>query len=274
MRAWLLVGVIVVAPAAAFAARLEIRGAAARVVIIPEPRADIQVIMVRSRASLPLRISRSGQTTFIDGGLGHRIHGCTLVAGQTGVRIRGLDTVAAADLPRLVVRAPLAVKVAVGDGVSGAVGRADSLELDNRGCGRWTIANVRGRLTLNQIGAGEARVGQAGAANLNVAGGGAIATQAIHGPLTAVSSGAGAIQADSASGPVLVRIAGSGSVGVRTGVATQLNISIAGSGVARFGGEARSLSAYVAGPGYVSVGKVTGPVSRHVFGAGEIHIGR
>jgi hypothetical protein len=166
------------------------------------------------------------------------------------------------------------VRVSAGDGVSGFVGRAASLRLQNRGCGRWTVANIRGRLDVEQIGSGEARVGQAGEADLNVAGEGAITTRAIHGPLRAVSSGAGAIDVDAVSGQAIVRIAGSGSIGVRGGVASQLNVSIAGSGSARFGGEAHSLVASVAGPGYISVRRVNGAMSRRVFGAGEIHVGR
>ena len=276
MHAWLVGGLIaaVIAPAVMAAPRLAIRGAAVQVAIVPEARSDIVVTVTKANRALPLRITRFGDTTFIDGALGHRIHGCALIAGALGVRVRGLETVAAADLPRVTIRTPLNVRVSAGDGVNGVIGRSSSLEFENRGCGRWTIANVRGRLSLGQIGSGESRVGQAGSADLNVAGGGAISTRAIHGPLTAVSSGAGAVQVDAVNGPVILRIAGSGSVGVQSGVATQLNVSIAGSGAARFGGEAKSLIASVAGPGYISVARVSGPVSRRIFGAGEIHLGR
>jgi hypothetical protein len=253
---------------------VEIRGAAAEVVIVPEARGDIAVTLTRINRRLPLRVTRSGETTFIDGALGHRIRGCAMVGAGLGVRIRGMETVAPADLPALAIHTPMDVRVSAGEGVSGSVGRSASLRLQNRGCGRWTIANVRGRLDLDQIGSGEARVGQAGEADLNVAGGGAISTRAIHGALRAVSSGAGAIEVEAVRGPVILRIAGSGGIGVQGGLASQLNVSIAGSGAARFGGEARGLVAEVAGPGYVSVGRVSGPVSRKVFGAGEIHVGR
>jgi hypothetical protein len=276
MHAWLVGGLIaaIAAPTVLAAPRLAIRGAAAQVAIVPEARGDIAVIVTRTNRALPLKITRFGDTTYIDGALGHRIHGCALVAGSLGVRVRGLGTVAAGDLPHLTVRTPLNVRVTVGDGVSGAIGRSASLEFENRGCGRWTIANVRGRLSVGQFGSGESRVGQAGSADLNVAGGGAISTRDIHGPLTAVSSGAGAVQVEGVNGSVILRIAGSGSVGVQSGQATQLNVSIAGSGAARFGGEAKTLVASVAGPGYISVARVSGPVSKRVFGAGEIHVGR
>ncbi|HEY2179751.1 MAG TPA: DUF2807 domain-containing protein [Caulobacteraceae bacterium] len=276
MRAWRVGGLIaaMAAPAAWAMPRVEIRAAAAEVVIVPEARGDIVITQTRVNRRLPLRISRFGETTLIDGALGHRVRGCAMTGQGLGVRIRGMETVTPADLPALAIHTPMDVRVTVGEGVTGSVGRSASLQLQNRGCGRWTIANVRGRLDLDQIGSGEVRVGQAGEADLSVAGGGAINTRAVHGPLRAVSSGAGAIDVEGVSGPVMVRIAGSGSVGVHGGLASQLNVSIAGSGVARFGGEARSLVASVAGPGYVSVKRVSGPVSRRLFGAGEIHVGR
>jgi hypothetical protein len=256
------------------APRVEIRSAAAHIVVIPEARADIVVSVIGASPRFPIKVSRFGDVTFIDGDVGHRVRGCPLVDGKPGVRIRGMGQVAGDSLPRLAIHAPSNVKITAGDGVSGVIGRAASLDFENRGCGQWTIANVRGRLRVNQIGSGEARAGAAGSADLSVAGAGAIATRTIHGPLTAVSSGAGAITVDSVSGVVIVRIAGSGSVGVNGGVANQLNVSIAGSGAARFGGEAKSVNASVAGPGYVSIARATGPVTRRVFGAGEILVGR
>jgi hypothetical protein len=256
------------------APRVEIRGAAAHVVVIPEARTDIVVSVIGASSRFPLKISRSDEVTFIDGDVGHRVRGCPLVDGKPGVRIRGIGQVEGDSLPRLAIHTPMNVKITTGDGVSGAIGRANSLDFENRGCGQWTIANVRGNLRVNEIGSGGARAGGAGTADLSVAGAGVIAMRAIRGPLTAVSSGAGAITVDSVSGVVIVRIAGSGSVGVNGGIASQLNVSIAGSGAARFGGEARSVNASVTGPGYVSIARATGPVTRRLFGAGQILVGR
>ena len=256
------------------AVRLEIRGAAAHVVVIPEARADIVVTVIKASRELPVRVSRAGGVTYIDGNVAHRVRGCPMLAGALGARIRGLGNVEAASLPSLVVRTPMEVRVVAGDAVSGAVGRAVSVDLENRGCGAWTLANVRGRLRFSQVGSGDDRVGRAGAADLNVAGGGSIAARSVIGALTAVSSGEGAIMVDSLVGPMIARVAGSGGVVVRTGSAPQANVSVAGSGAVRFGGEAGSVSASVTGSGHVSVARARGPVSRHVFGAGEVEVGR
>jgi hypothetical protein len=278
MRVWLAGGLAVATSALGLtahgAARLEIRGAAAHVVIIPEARADIVVTMIKANRDLPIRISRAGGVTFIDGALAHRVRGCPMLAGALGARIRGLGNVEAARLPSLVVRTPMEVRVVAGEAVSGAVGRAASVDFENRGCGAWTLANVRGRLRFSQVGSGDDRAGGAVAADLSVAGGGSVAARSVTGPLTAVSSGEGAIMVDSLVGPLIARVAGSGGVVVRAGRATQANISVAGSGAIRFGGEAGTVSASVTGSGHVSVARARGPVSRRVFGAGEVQVGR
>ncbi|HEY5289251.1 MAG TPA: hypothetical protein VIJ59_04390 [Caulobacteraceae bacterium] len=276
MRAWL-VGYLAatLAPAIANGAtRLEIRHAAAHVTIIPEARRDILVGIVRSSRDLPIRVSRSGEATLVDGGLDRRVRGCPRLAdGAFGVRVRGLGSVAAADVPRLVIRTPFDVQVSAGDGVSGELGRTASLVFENRGCGNWTIANVLGRLRLDQIGSGAVRVGRADAADLNVAGNGNIVTGPVAGPLTAVSSGEGTISVARVEGPLVARVAGSGAIEVKAGAAAQLNASIAGSGSIRFGGVAGGVSASVAGPGVISVRRATGRVSRRLFGAGRIVVG-
>jgi len=277
MRAWFIgvaiVGMISAASAAGAVARLEIRGAAAHVVIIPEARADIVVGVIRSNRILPLNVTRSGDVTTIDGGLGRRVRGCPRLDRGLGVRIRGLGNIPAADLPQLAIRTPMDVRVSAGEGVSGELGRAASLEFENRGCGGWIISNVRGRIRLDQIGSGAVRAGRAGAADLSVAGGGQIAIGPIAGSLTAVSSGEGTISVERVSGPVIARVGGSGGIDVVAGQAPQLNASIAGSGSIKFGGVAGSVTASVAGSGVVNVARAKGPVSRHVFGAGQIRVG-
>jgi hypothetical protein len=177
-------------------------------------------------------------------------------------------------LPSIAVRTPLAVKISVGEGVFGAIGRADSLDFASRGCGDWVIANVRRRLRISEVGSGEARAGTAGSGDLSVAGSGSIETRDIRFGLTALSSGDGDISAASGSGPLMIRVAGSGDIRVLGGEASQMNVSIAGSGSVRFAGVARALIASIAGPGYISVSQVKGPVKKQVFGGGEIQAGR
>jgi hypothetical protein len=279
MRAGLIAPLIGVAlvlaslPASA-APRLELRALAARVVIVPEARNDIAVRMLRSNRVLPVRVIRAGQVTIIAGNLAHRVHGCPMLAGGVGVRVRGLGNIEAFELPHLLIRTPLDVRVVAGEAVSGVVGRSASLDVENRGCGAWTIANTRGRERLSQIGSGQERAGDSAGADLSVAGGGLITTRRVRGLTTIVSSGDGEIQVESVAGDVIARIAGSGGVDVRGGRAPHLNVSVAGSGSMRFGGAAGAVAASVAGPGYVSIAHAWGPVSRQVFGAGEIQVGR
>jgi hypothetical protein len=256
------------------APRLAIRNATAHVVIIPEARSDIQVTMLKSRRDLPIRISRAGDVTTIAGDVAHRVRGCGTPARGPGVRVRGIGPVAEADLPQIVVRTPLNVRVTASNAVSGAVGRAASVDFENRGCGSWTLANTRGRLRFSQVGSGDVRTGRTGAADLSVTGGGSIAVRQVSGPLTAISSGEGAIMVDSADGPLVARVAGSGDVIVSGGRAAQLNVSVAGSGAVRFGGQAGRVTASVTGSGRVSIAHASGPTSKQVFGAGEISVGR
>jgi hypothetical protein len=278
MRAWLASGLIAATTAlgleADAAPRLEIRGAAAHVVIIPETRSDIAVTLIRASHELPIRIQRSGEVTRVEGNVAHRVRGCPMLGKESGVRIRGLGNVEAIRLPSLVIRTPREVRVTAGDGVSGVVGRAASVDLENRGCGDWTLANASGRVRFTQVGSGEVRLGRTGAADLSVDGEGSIAARAVGGPLSAVSSGEGAITADSVDGSLVARVAGSGGVLVRGGRAAQVNVSVAGSGAVRFGGQAGAVNASVTGPGHISIARASGPVARQVFGAGEIAVGR
>ena len=252
---------------------VQIRGAAARVVVIPEARSDIAVTIVRSSSKLPLKVRTFAGRVFITGDIGHKSHGCLTVNGRRSVGIWGRGPIAYDDLPQLVIRTPMDVRIAAGEAVFGDIGRSHSLDLTNQGCGAWTIGNVEGRLRLDQAGSGDARAGTAGAADLSVAGSGNIATQAIGGGVTAVSSGSGDITTTSISGPFDVRIAGSGGIRVAGGQVTRMTASIAGSGDVQFGGVAQSLRASIAGAGNVTVDRVTGSVSKRVFGSGQVRTG-
>jgi hypothetical protein len=267
-------GLIAVAGAAGAAPTVDIRHAVARVVVIPEIRPNIVVTLVKTNARLPLRITRFAGRVYISGDVGHRAHNCRTVEGQPVVGVRGRGEIAYRDMPLVVIYTPMNARVSAGEAVFGSVGRSDSLEFSESGCGNWTIANVRGHLRLNVDGSGGARAGAVGSADLSVAGSGAIAAREIRGGLTAFSSGSGDIAAGSVSGPFNVRIAGAGDVRAPRGRVTRMTASVAGSGDVRFGGVASSLNASVAGSGAITVAQVTGPISKRVFGSGEVRIGR
>ncbi len=270
----LAVGATAAAQAAVAAPSVQVRGAAARVTIIPEARRDIAVSLTHADPRLPIRITKLGDRIFITGDVGHRVHGCRTPAGHRGVAIWGRGAVPYEELPTLVVRTPPAVRLSAGEAVFGEIGRSASVDFTNQGCGDWTIADVQGRLRLNQAGAGDARSGAAGQSDLSVAGSGGISTGPIRGGLTAVSSGSGAIVVASAFGPVDARVAGPGGITLGGGSVTAMTVSIAGSGAVTLHGVAHSLRASIAGSGDVTVDKVTGPVTKQVFGSGAVRVGR
>jgi hypothetical protein len=277
MRNWFvtgaLMGPLALACGAGAAPLIDIRGVAARVVIIPEARSTIVVSVIQKNARLPLRISRLGGKVTISGDIGHHVHGCPMLAAGRAVEIRGRGMIAVNDLPRIAIRAPMDVRLTTGEAVFGAVGRTDSLDLANRGCGDWLIGNVRGHLRLNEAGPGRARIGSAGSADLSVVGSGAIATRRIAGGLMVISSGDGDIDIASASGAINLRVAGSGDISIPEGDVSEMSVAIAGSGNVRFGGVARTLNASIVGPGDITVGRVTGSVTRRIFGPGQVRLG-
>lgn len=252
---------------------LKIQHAAARVVIIPEARADVAVEILKANPRLPLRVSRFGQSVNVEGDIGHRMHSCQAVAGRRSVLVWGRGRIAYEDMPQLVVHVPMDARISAGDAVFGSIGRSDSLDLSNKGCGDWTIANVQGHMRLSEAGSGDAHAGGAQSADIMIAGSGDVVVRDIRAGLVAVSTGSGEITASSVDGPFNVRIAGSGDIKANGGQVTDLNAQVAGSGDVRFGGVARSLTASVAGSGDVNVAEVTGPVSKRVFGSGEVTIG-
>jgi hypothetical protein len=268
------IGVAAVAQGAIASPSVQVRGAAARLIVIPEMRRDIAVSLTHADPRLPLRITRLGDRIYITGDVGHRVHGCRTTTGRRGVAIWGRGGVPYEDLPTVVIRTPMTVRLSAGEAVFGDVGRSASVDFTNQGCGDWTIADVQGRLRLNQAGAGDARTGSAGTSDLSVAGSGGISTRAIRGGLTAVSSGSGAILVASVSGPVDARVAGPGGITMSAGSVTTMTVSIAGSGAVTLHGVAQSLKASIAGSGDVTVEKVTGPVVKQVFGSGAVRVGR
>lgn len=275
MRAFLTVGVATAAllgATAAQAASVEIKDAAARVVVIPEDRADVKVEFLTTSPGLPLTVRTEGDKTIVDGDLGRTaIHNCRTFNGQTSVSVRG-KTFGWDALPQVVVRVPMDAKVAGGGAVFGSIGRTSSLTLSNAGCGDWTVGNVAGELNINQAGSGDTTVGTAGATSINIAGSGDVATAAI-GALTVNIAGSGDVSAASVTGPVSANIMGSGDVAVHGGKVGAVAVSIAGSGDVTVQAPADSVSAKIAGSGDVRVLSVSGAVSKKVAGSGEVIVG-
>jgi hypothetical protein len=254
---------------------VKIKDAVARVVVIPEARGDVKIEFLTTNRSLPLTIRQRGSETIVDGNLKrNRINGCNSVMGKTVIRVRGVGDVKWEDIPQVVIRTPLNAEIGANGAVFGSVGRTDSLELGNAGCGDWTVANVKGRLELSQAGSGDAKAGSAGSAEINIAGSGDVTTQEIGGDLEINIAGSGGVKAASVAGALEANIAGSGDINVAGGRSRSVEISIMGSGGVDFGGVAQKVDISVAGSGDVRIARAEGPVSKSVAGSGEVIIGQ
>ena len=262
------------ASAAAAAPAVEIRDAAVRVTVIPEARSDVKVQVVTTNAALPLTVRNELDHVIIDGHLRHRMGGCRTMFGKTVVHVRGVGQVPLDNLPQIVVRTPMDVHAAASSAVFGNVGRSDSLVLSNAGCGDWTVANVKGRLEINDAGSGDIKAGAAGELTAHVAGSGDVSMRQIEGAASIDLAGSGDVTAASLSGPFRSNVMGSGDIRVDGGHASEMVVRIAGSGDVRFGGVADNLNAQVAGSGDIDVAKVTGSIHKVSFGSGDINVGR
>ena len=276
MKVWLGLATSAAALAAfgaATAADLDIRHAAVRVTVTPEARSDVMLSVFKPSPRLHVRVYREGDTLVVDGGLGLRGPNCTTRSGRKGVYVWGPGFTPYDELPQIMIRAPMNVKVRASGAVYGTVGRSDSTELSNAGCGDWTLANTTGPATVRSAGSGDVHAGSAGSADVRISGSSDINFGEIHNGLNSATSGSGDLRAAAVSGPMHVRISGSGDVIARSGQVTDLTVSVAGSGDVRFQGVAQSLDASVAGSGDVLVGRVTGNVTKHVAGSGTVSVG-
>ncbi|MEW6392435.1 MAG: DUF2807 domain-containing protein [Pseudomonadota bacterium] len=279
MRAMTTLAVLAAAVSAAGVAQAEpsvkIKDAVARVVIIPENRSDVKVEFLTTNASLPLTVRNEGDKVVVDGDLRmSRINGCNSRNGKTSVRVRGVGEVAYENIPQVAIRTPMDVRVGAGGAVFGDIGRSDSVELGNAGCGNWTIANTRGKLEVSQAGSGDTRTGSASSAEISIAGSGDVSTQAIAGDLEANIAGSGDVSAASIGGKLEGNIAGSGDIMVAGGRSRAVEVSVMGSGDVTFKGEADQVEVSVMGSGDVRIAKVNGPIKKHVAGSGDVIIGQ
>jgi hypothetical protein len=263
--------VLIAGPAAA--ASVEFREVVARVTVIPEDRSDIRVEVLSRHRGLPIHLKTDGGKVVVDGDLARRIRGCRTQAGRPVIRVTGLGDVSWAQMPQLVVRTPRAVEVSAGGAVFGSIGRSESLDLSQAGCGDWIAANVAGPLRLSLAGSGDVRVGASRSARVRLTGSGDIAAGPVAGSLDAEVGGSGDVTAARVDGDLKVEVAGSGDVSVASGRAAAMKVSIAGSGDVSFGGTAESLKARITGSGEIRVRRVTGAVERRVLGSGGVRIG-
>lgn len=274
-------------PALARDPEVEIRSAVARVAVIIEDRSDVAVEVEQGASRLPpIRVTRTGDDIRVDGGLRRNrtfgndgIRNCHTgndsgLPGQGAwVEVRDLGRVNLSDAPLIVIRAPRDVNVAASGAIFGSVGRgARSLDLGHAGCGRWDVANVDGKVSLEIGGSGDIRTGTSGALEISIAGSGSVMAGATRNAEVNIG-GSGDVIVSRVDGPIEVNIGGSGDVDVRGGNSPNVEVNIAGSGDVNFRGVARDVDVSIAGGGDVRIARATGSVSRAIMGGGEVHIG-
>jgi hypothetical protein len=263
----------------ASAQSVEFRNVSARVVIVPEQRADVQVIILKTNPSLPLRVEKGfGGKMVVRGsewfGMFWGAHAdCNLGENSPSTDVPRVGRVAYDDLPQIVVRTPEDANVEAGGAIYGSVGRAHSLRLHVAGCGEWTVANVEDQLIVASAGSGRLHTGSAGHMSLEIAGASTATTTEVQHGLDVSIAGAGDVRVGQASGAVQVSMAGGGSVRIDGGRASNLGVNIMGSGNVDYGGVADNLQASIAGSGDIRAAKVLGNVSKSIAGSGSVEVG-
>ncbi len=188
--------------AAHAATSVDIRGAVARVTVVPEDRADVAVDLVRANPRLPVSITTDGDTVRVEGHVGGWGMNCHTRFGRPTVSIWGRRDIGWDDMPQIVVHAPLQVKIGAGGAVFGSVGRSAGLDLAASGCGDWTIADSAGHMRLGLSGSGDLHAGQAQSVEVGIAGAGDVFLRGVAEGLTGSISGSGDLTVGEMNGPL------------------------------------------------------------------------
>lgn len=272
---------------------LRIRHIAANVTITPEDRTDFAVEIDNSAGRLPMpTVASDNGRVVIDGQLRGRVRDCTSDGGAS-IRGYGEGAFAAADLPRITIRAPRDVHLdRSGAGVT-EIGASQSLDLDLSGCSLTTAGDTAGELSVDVAGSGAVHAGAAHSLNADVAGSADISVGTVTTSASIDIAGSGSVTIASLTGELNADGAGSGDIAVQGGAVTRasidlagsggvsiaapvedLNVSIVGSGDVDVAGVVGNLDADIAGSGGVSAQSVTGTVRQEVWGSGEVSVGQ
>ncbi|HVZ29820.1 MAG TPA: DUF2807 domain-containing protein [Asticcacaulis sp.] len=255
--------------AASAATEVELRDVAARVVVTPQDRSDVELTVAYGSAQVPkIMLHTEGDKLVADGKLKHA--GCN---SDGSARVPDIGTVAAADLPVINLKVPMDAKVDAGGATVGQVGVSRTLELSQGGCGKWQVGDVSGDAEINIGGSGDVTAGKAGKVKVNIGGSGNYRATSASG-LEGNIGGNGNIVLDRIDGDSEINIGGSGNVTTTAGKIPHLKVNIAGSGNVKHGGEAGDVEVNIVGSGDVRIKTVTGRVSKSIMGSGHIVIGQ
>lgn len=187
------------------ATQLELKDMAARVIVTPEDRADID-LKVKNNPNLPkITVRISGDKMIVSGQLAHKIKGC-----GRDVKIIGVGNVRYSDLPIIHVRTPRDVTLSAASPTYGQIGPSRTLKLAHSGCGSWQAAPVAGKLGLANSGSGDLKVASASEADIAGSGSGTITVGNIRGRTHAINAGSGDLDLGDVGGDLSIKTSGSG----------------------------------------------------------------
>lgn len=268
---------------------IEVKYAAARVVVTPEDRQDIVISIDNpGRAPMP-EVGMDGGRLVVDGRLRGRVSDCS----DDSVELRGYGIISRADLPLIQIRAPRTLSIEIGGASNSEIGPAQVLDASFSGCGNAQIGDVTESLSVDLAGSGEVRTGSAGELSADLAGSGELYVGAVANGAKVDLAGSGRVEIAALTGALSMDGAGSGDLAVQAGAVTdasidlagsgdvsisapveRLDVSIAGSGDVDVAATVGDIQADIVGSGGVSAQSVTGSVHKEVWGSGDIHIGQ
>jgi hypothetical protein len=254
--------------------QIELRDLAARVVVTPEDRSDIDIRVRYGKAQVPtLMVSHRGDTTVLNGHISDRSHGFSLrvnLENDTNgtVYIGGLGKLNIQDLPLVLVRVPMHASVKDSAFVMGRIGPAQSVDLITNGSGNWAVDPVNGPLSIINSGDGEIHVARAGDAIVDNMGSGAITLDGV-GNLKASLTGSGDFIVGR-SGVTDLQNQGSGDMTL--GNVAALRAELSGSGDMTVGAVGNAFTLVNNGSSDVNVTRVSGPVTLNLAGSGDVSI--
>lgn len=259
------------ATAASAATEVELKDVAAKVVVLPENRSDVELKVAYANGNkLPtIMVHTEGNRFIADGKLRGKHLNCQ---DGNGVSVDGVGNLSNGDLPIIYIKVPMDAKVSAGGATYGQLGASNTLELNHGGCGNWSVGNVAGKAEINIGGSGDVTAANTGDAEVNIGGSGNFKGGTVN-HLEANIGGNGDVTVDQVTGPIEVNIGGSGNVAIAGGNSGDLEVNIAGSGDVRHGGGVKDLEVNIVGSGDVRVKSVAGKVSKSVMGSGHIIVG-
>lgn len=255
--------------------RLVMNNLVASVEVITEDRSDFSVTIEPGSGEIDApEAGMQGEALRIRGPRAYLVRGCRMRDESIEVRIAGGDYISAADMPRVVVRAPIGVELEVAEStIFGSMGQLGEVDLAFDGCSRMSIAGLSGDGDVSLTGSGEVGIGSAGGLDVTINGSGDVVVGNVGGDLDAGINGSGDITVQSLSGEVELGIIGSGDIVVAAGRASKFDASINGSGDIRFSGVAVDPEISISGSGDVQIAAMEGELDLSSSGSGNFRIG-